>query len=332
MNRCLLTLFVLGCVLCLFGCQPPRVSPENLLLVSFHEGEPITYQMTAERETEIDLTTNAAASNSSPQFQSEKLDLLMVYTPVDVNPFGVTTVEVMCQKAIVSRTGFSGNQNTADAVQNLATRSFVLKLSPTGEITDAGDFERMVQELGKLAFVSGDNSGTAIKNPDMISDFLALQQMVWSPIASIPNQRKLDIGDTWQQQEIIAWPLPMYPPPSRITTYTLDSFTEETPRKATITSSFEISQSPIENYIRPYENQRFQMRGLYGFLRNYNFNDIEGSGLAVFNMDDGIMESVRQDYVMNVTATFMLPLGDSLPVLKVKETFSIQRVTAPKAE
>lgn len=324
MNRCILSLLAVGCVLCLFGCQP-SVSSDRLLLVSFVEDEPITYQMTAERETEIDLTTGDPSKKSKPQFTTEKLELLMVYKPVDVNPFGLTTIEVTCKKANVTRSGFSGNKSPMDAMQGLATRSFTLKLSPTGDIVDTSDLERMVKELATQSF-SGNESSRTIKNPDMIADFLALQQMLWSPVAAIPNQMNLDAGDTWQQQEAVAWPLPMYPPPSRMTTYTLDRITEEQPRKAVISSTYTISEKPLETYLKPYKEGRFQMRGLFGFLRNYQFKHIEGDGNLVFNIDDGIVESAQQQYQMNVTATFMLPLGDSLPVLTVNQKFHIKRV------
>jgi hypothetical protein len=71
------------------------------------------------------------------------------------------------------------------------------------------------------------------------------------------------------------------------------------------------------------------MGGLFGFLRTLQFKHIEGTGTQVFNMDDGLVESDRQQYLLDVTASFMLPLGDSLPVLKVDQKISIERIETP---
>ena len=71
------------------------------------------------------------------------------------------------------------------------------------------------------------------------------------------------------------------------------------------------------------------MRGLMGFLRNYKFLSLDGGGTQIFNMDDGLIESDQQHYTMKVNATFMLPLGDSLPVLDVDQTISIKRIDNP---
>ena len=85
----------------------------------------------------------------------------------------------------------------------------------------------------------------------------------------------------------------------------------------------------MEEYIEPYEKGKFQMRGLFGFLRNFQFKHIEGNGTQIFNMDDGLVESDLQEYLLDVTASFMLPLGDSVPVLKVNQTISIERIQTP---
>ena len=71
------------------------------------------------------------------------------------------------------------------------------------------------------------------------------------------------------------------------------------------------------------------MRGLFGFLRNFQFKHVEGTGTQIFNMDEGLVESDTQQYLLNVNATFMLPLGDSLPVLNVNQKISIERIETP---
>ena len=325
-------LVVVGCVLCFVGCQDSGKSPQdNWLLVSFEKDVPITYRMVSERETEIDLTTGDPKKKSRPQTTTEKLELVMVYTPIEVDLFGLSTLKAECKSVKVTRSGFSGKRTASDAMETLVDKSFTLKLSPTGEIGDVSDLERIAAELGEASF-SDDGKKTRIKNPDMITDFLAMQQYLWAAGSTISNQLDLKAGDTWQAQQSIPWPVPIYPPPARTTTYTLDSFSAEEalPRKATIKSTYVLSETPIESYIRPYKEGKFQMRGLFGFLRNFQFKHIEGAGTQIFNMDDGLVESDRQQYLLNVTASFMLPLGDSLPMLKVNQKISIERIETPQ--
>jgi hypothetical protein len=324
-------LLLISGVLCLVGCQNSAGTPQdNWLLVSFEKDVPITYRMVSERLTEFDLTAEDPAKKSRPTTSSEKLELVMVYTPIEVDPFGLSTIKAECKSATVTRTQPSGKQNARDAMETLPGKSFTLKLSPTGQISDTSDLQRIASELGKASFASSKDA-TRIKNPDMINDFLALQQYLWAAGSAISNQLDLKPGDTWQAQQSIPWPLPMYPPPARTVTYTLDSIAagEGQPRQAVIHSTYALSETPLEEYIKPYEEGRFQMRGLYGFLRNFQFKHMEGSGKQLFNLDEGLVESDHQEYLLNVEATFMLPLGNSLPVLTVTQKIDIERIETP---
>ena len=323
-------LIIAACMLCFAGCRDSvKSSPDNWLLVSFEKDVPITYRMVSERETEIDLTSGDPKKKSRPQTTTEKLELVIVYTPVVVDPFGLSTLKVECDSVKVTRSGFSGKKSASDAMESLTGKSFTLNLTPTGKMADISDLERIAAELGEDSFSKG-RQNTRIKNPDMISDFLAMQQYLWGAGSAISNQMDLKEGDTWQTQQTIPWPVPIYPPPGRTTTYTLESIgAEDLSRRATIKSTYAMSETPIEEYIRPYEEGNFQMRGLFGFLRNFQFKHIEGAGTQVFNIDDGLVESDRQQYLLDVTASFMLPLGDSLPVLTVKQKISIERIATP---
>ena len=323
-------LIIAACMLCFAGCRNSvKSSPDNWLLVSFEKDVPITYRMVSERETEIDLTSGDPKKKSRPQTTTEKLELVIVYTPVVVDPFGLSTLKVECDSVKVTRSGFSGKKSASDAMESLTGKSFTLNLTPTGKMADISDLERIAAELGEDSFSKG-RQNTRIKNPDMISDFLAMQQYLWGAGSAISNQMDLREGDTWQTQQTIPWPVPIYPPPGRTTTYTLESIgAEDLSRRATIKSTYAMSETPIEEYIRPYEEGNFQMRGLFGFLRNFQFKHIEGAGTQVFNIDDGLVESDRQQYLLDVTASFMLPLGDSLPVLKVDQKISIERIATP---
>lgn len=318
---------VAGLVVCFAGCLPS--SKSDSLFVSFEKDVPVSYKMISERHTKIDLTDADPSKKSRPQTTQEKLELVMVYTPLAVEQFGVTTLKADCQSVRAQRSGFSGKVEKKDAIEKLAGKSFILKVSPTGQIVDHSDLERVAAEVANASFESG-RSGMRIKNPEMINDFLAMQQFLWDAAASSFNQSDHIPSEPWQSQQTIAWPTPMYPPPSRITTYTLDGISEEPPRMASISSAYAVSETPIESYVRPYDEGRFQMRGLFGFLRNYRFKKIEGSGKQIFNLDTGLVESDHQQYTLEVTANFMLPLGNSLPILTVDQSFSVELIQSPE--
>ncbi|MHC4835102.1 MAG: hypothetical protein ACYTCN_03990 [Planctomycetota bacterium] len=324
-----LGLVILVCVLSLTGCQQ-TLEPDNWLLISFEKDVPVTYRMVSERTTEIDLTTSDPRKKSRPQTTVEKLELVMVYTPVEVDPFGLTVLNAACQSAKVTRSDFSGKRNASDAMESLAGKSFVLQLTPTGKIADSSDLERIASELGQQSFSKG-KTNTRIKDPDMINDFLAMQQYLWGAGSAISNQLDLAVGDTWQAKQPIPWPVPRYPPPTRTTTYTLNDITtaEDQSRRAALTSTYTLSEEPLEEYIQPYERGKFQMRGLFGFLRNFQFKHIEGTGTQIFNLGNGLVESDQQQYRLDVTAGFMLPLGDSLPVLTVHQKTRIEQIQTP---
>lgn len=317
-----------GMLLMLGGCRTVE-QKDTWLLVSFEKDVPITYQMESERQTVIDLTTSDASKKSKPQTMAEKLSLVMTYTPTEVDPFGLTTVKVTCREATVTRSSFTGRREQADAMEQLKGKEFFLKLSATGEIADTSDLERVARELGEAAFASRGDGGR-IKNPDMINDFLAMQWFLWDATASVGDPLSMQPGKTWQTKQLVPWPVPFNTPPARITDYTLDRIetAEDGTRLAVITSQYKISDEPLQDFLRPYEGS-FQMRGLFGFLRNYKFESLSGSGRQIFNMDKGLIVKDTQEYTMNVTAGFMLPLGDSKPVLTVTQSFNIERIETP---
>jgi hypothetical protein len=296
-----------------------------LLVVNFEQNKPLRYQMTSERKTLIDLTGEGGTRQSKPQTMNERMDLVMVYTPVEVDPFGLTTLKVTCESAKVTRTAFSGKQAGADAVESLPEMSFTLTLTPTGQMEDLADFRRVVRQLGDKAFAKTQESAGRVKNPDMISDFITLQWSLWDSIASMKDPAEgLVAGKTWQTRQLMPWPTPLPNPPTRITTFSVDGIVQDDQqRKATLKSAYVLTEDLIMDIPMAYEGS-FQMRGLFGFLRGYKFKSIEGGGTQVFNIDTGVLESDRQQYTLDVTADFMLPLGDSKPVLKVDQTISIE--------
>jgi hypothetical protein len=46
-------------------------------------------------------------------------------------------------------------------------------------------------------------------------------------------------------------------------------------------------------------------------------------------MQQGLIESDNQQYTLKVNAAFLLPLGDSLPVLTIDQKITIEQVPNP---
>ena len=314
--------------LCLAGCQ--EAAKSNWLLVSFEKNVPVTYKLTSERTTRIDLTGGDDSKKNRPQTMTESLEMVVTYTPTDVDPFGLTTIEAQCRSVKVKRSSMSGRQSAPDAMEQMAGKTFTFRLSPTGQVAEYTDMERLVRDIGAKAFDTS-KQDLRVKNPDMISDFIAMQWYLWDSISTIEEPLAgLNPGDTWTARQFIPWPAPIPNPPARLTTYTLDSYVnpEGQPQKAVIKSSYALTSLSLDAFPKPYEGA-FQMRGLMGFLRDYQFQSLEGAGTQVFNMENGHIESDRQQYTLKVTAAFLLPLGDSLPALTVDQKISIDKIETP---
>lgn len=316
------------------GCGPDersgfRTEPPvgDLLVVNFEKNTPLRYRMVSDRTAQIDLKGEDAARQSRPQTMSERLELVMVYTPIEVDPFGLTTLEVRCESAKVTRSSFSGRDTASDAVESLPQLTYRIEVTPTGEIHDMSSFDDAARQLGQEAFAQSRSTGGRVKNPDMINDLVALQRSLWAAIATVDAPMEgLYAGKQWQGRQLAPWPYPVAEPPTRLTTFTLDRIAEEDGRKiAYLQSTCTLSDEPITDAPRLYEGS-FQMRGMFGFLRNYHFKTLTGSGTQVIDMDAGILEKDHQEYTMDVEANFMLPLGGSKPVLTVEQVLSIERI------
>ncbi|MBL7214682.1 MAG: hypothetical protein ISS71_03275 [Phycisphaerae bacterium] len=330
-SRRLYSWIVVVC-LCMAGCQRQnRLSSQNWLLVNFQKNVPITYQFTSDRQITIDLTSGSSGKKTKPQTMSEKLDMVITYTPTEVDPFSLTTLVAECRSVEVTRSSLSGKKESMDAMEYLKGKSFTFQLSPTGQIANETDLKRIITEIGQKAFSQSKNDSQRIKNPDMINDFIAMQWHLWDSTSTIDKPLEgMQPGQTWQVKQWIPWPATTSRMPMRMTTYTLDSLTteEDQPRKAVIKSSYDLADPGKQRFPYPYEGM-FQTRGIMGFLRNYKFFAMEGTGTQIFNMEKGLIESDQQEYTLKVNASFMLPLGNSLPVLTIDQTILIKQIENP---
>jgi len=313
-------------VLALAGCRQDELGTTNLLSVDFSEDTLLRYKLVSSRDTEVNLDSTGSASKarkSKPQKTSEKLVLVIAYKPVVIDPYGLSTIEARCESAKVTRTSLVRKASERDAVESLAGQTFTFQISPTGRNEDYSDLKALIQRLGDKAFASTGRRRGRIKNPDMISDFSALQWYLWDSIASIEDAVGGVVpGQSWKTRQFV--PLPMPIPAARETTYTLDRVEEtDSGRKAVITSSYKLSDSRVKNWPRPYKGQ-FNMRGLFGFLRKFKFRSLEGAGEQIFNIDTGTLESEEQHYKVHIDAGFMMPLGDTVPTVTIDQKISVE--------
>jgi hypothetical protein len=305
------------------GCQPE--SEREFLVVSFDPAETkkesLRYRLISERKTEISLDSSAKKSKKNkPHKSSERLELVIAYTPVEIDPYGLTIVEGICESAKAKRTSsVKGAQK--EAVESMAGKSFRFKISPSGQIADYSQINKLLRQVSEKAFTTSGKK--KIKNPDMIFDFIAMQWYLWESVASIKNPHDgVVVGDSWKSLELIPFPVPIRF--TRQSTYTLDSITDSPEgRIAEISSSFIYSSTPLKNVPMPY-SEGFQIRGIFGFLNKYKVQSINGSGTDILNIDTGVLQSRNLNYKLELNAAFMMPLGNSVPKVSIDQTMDIQ--------
>ena len=313
-----------GLILALAGCQ---TGPRTTLLVDFPTDAPLRYKMATERKVEIRLTGDKPERSQSHTV-NESLELVMEYRSVESNPFGLSTIEGKCVSAKVQRDSLRGTSTgkTHDVAEDLAGRSFRFTVSPTGRIEDYSELEKLVKELGAKSFIEGVKAPTAVKDPDMLMDFIAMQWYLWDCAAAVKNPSDGVRPDKdWKAVQLLMVPLPL--PVARETTYRLaETQDQSVPKKAIIASSFALTDKEIPHWPTPYEG-KFNLKGsLFAVMRNYRFNTLEGSGTTVMNLDQGLLESDKQQWKVGITAEFLLPLGNSLPQIIVDQKVDIQRI------
>ena len=310
--------------LCLSGCVEQQVGSKNLFAVDFAPDITLRYKMVFDRAMGISLGESDKKKQS--QKTTETLSLVMAYKPIEIDPYGLSTIEVFCESAKVSRLSFTGQKLSSDAVKSLAGRKFTIQITPTGKIAEHSELTSLVKELGEKAFVSGDAKRKGRrKNADMIFDFVAMQLYFWESISSIEKPLKgVDPGQSWTSIQHVPLPVPMRA--MRETIYTLDKIDESpTGQNAIISSTYSLSKAKAGNWpIIPYSG-KFGLKGsILALLRNYKYKWLKGTGSEVFNIDRGVLQSRIEEYEMEIDADLLLPLGDSKPKLTIKQTMSIK--------
>jgi hypothetical protein len=251
------------------------------------------------------------------------MEMVVAYTPLRINPYGLTTIQATCESVKVHRTSSRRQKSHSnDVVRSLAGKTFTLTISPSGRIEDYSQLNKLIRQTGEKAFRKNTKRGK-IKNPDMTADFIASQWFLWDSISSITKPAEgIKTGQTWKSK--LSVPTPMVVRKARTVTYTLDQIRPtKNGRLAVIRSSYEPAKSIPDNWPMPYPDGRFQMSGTFGFLRGYNIRDLHGNGEELFNIDKGRIEQYNQQYEVNFDASFPFAIGVST-TLTIKQKLTMQ--------
>ncbi len=302
----------------LAGCE---AGGRRLLTVDFQLGQTLRYKFVSSRDIELDWSFPARGTKKTENKVDklhESMEMIVTYSPLDVDCNGLTTVKATCESVKVERKQQGG---TVDAVESLAGKSFIITISPTGKMEDSSQLNELIRKIGEKAFRSVGREGK-IKNPDMTEDFVATQWFLWDATASI--EKPLDgvwVGRRWKSR--LSVPTPMVSRLARNVTYTLKEIRQsEKGELAVIKSSYSLADSAPNSWPVPYSGN-FRMSGTFGFLGRYRFLDLQGEGEELFNIDAGQTEQYNQQYQLNAEAS--IPFGiEGGAAIKIKQNLTMQ--------
>ena len=295
--------------------QQPRV----LLTIDFVQGRTLRYKFVSERKITVDWDPNAPNGPGKVLPQTERLEMIVAYTPTSVDPYGASTIQATCESVEAVRSVRNYGPDAAAVAQG---KSFVLKVDPRGRIVDYSSLRSLVQEMGKAAFTQDVSRGRT-KNPDMIGDFVASQWFLWDAEASIePPAAGVAKGQSWKSR--LSVPTPMVMRKAREVTYRLDGWRDaDSGRCAVITGTYRLAESAPQSWPIPYSG-RFQMSGTFGLLGSYQVLSLEGAGQELFNIDAGRIEQSEQKYTMKARASVLLMGISANPLITIEQTLTME--------
>ena len=310
----------------LAGCESgtvvkePSIKNKELLTIDWQEARTLEYKFVSRREIILDWDPAGKLSKSDkspPDKSAESMEMVVAYTPIKIDPYGLTTVEATCKSVKVARS--KGPRK--DAVEHLAGKTFTFTVGPTGKIDYYSKLDELLKEIGKKAFLPDTGRGR-IKELDMIGDFIASQWFLWDSVSSLKNPSEgIAVGQSWKSK--LSVPSPMVMRKAREVTYRLDEIRQsEKGRLAVINSSYSKAETVPRSWPIPYSGS-FQMRGTFGFLSGYKLLNLEGRGEELFNIEAGRIEQYNQQYQMQLQAS--IPMGISVkPMITIKQNLTME--------
>lgn len=311
----------------LAGCGPPGAEKgllgkgREFLTVDFEDSRTLRYKFVSSREITIgwDMPqTPSRPGTRTTDKSTESMEVVMAYTPIEANPYGLTTVKATCESVKVARS--KGPRK--DAVQSLSGKTFTLTVGPTGRIEDYSQLDTLLKEIGEKAF-RADSGEVRTKEPDMIGDFVATQWFLWDAVSRIEQPSEgVVVGQSWKSK--LSVPTPMVMRKARDVTYTLSEVRpSEKGRLAVISSSYSQAESVPRSWPIPYWGT-FQMVGPFGFYRNYKILDLQGRGEELFNIDAGRIEQYKQQYELQLSASLLMPLPGANPKITIDQNLTMK--------
>jgi hypothetical protein len=291
------------------GTAGQKLKPgKELLSVDFQKGQTLRYKFVSSKDITVDWGEVKSGKKTQHKVNksSESMEMVVAYEPVEVNPFGLTTIKATYESVKAKRS--EQKRSHKDAVESFVGKSFVFDIDATGKIKDYSQLDNLIRQAGQKSF-RPDTSRGRIKDPDMIADFIASQWFLWDCLSSVTNPIKgVSIGENWQSK--LSVPTPMIMRIARDVVYTLGEIREtDKGRVAVIDSSYSLAKSVPLDWPKPYPSGKFQMSGRFGFFRNYRVLDLQGQGSEEFNIDAGRIERYNQSCKIQVQASLMMPLG-----------------------
>ena len=300
--------------------EEKSVDNKQFLTANFQQDQKLRYRFSSSREIETDWEpsiTQSKSGKSRKDNSHESMQMVLSYEPVEIDPYGLTTVKVTCESVKVTRRG-KGQKSRKDAVETLPGKTFTLTVSATGRIADYSQLKQLILETGKNAFRPKSRRGR-VKEPDMISDFIATQWFLWDSISSIKNPADgVAVGQSWNST--LSAPGPMVKRIARDVTYTLSEVKQN--QLAVITSAYGPAKLNTKTWPIPYTGS-FQASGRFGFLRNYQLLELQGTGQELFNIEAGRTERYTQRYKMKLETSTPLGMGIK-PIITIEQTISME--------
>jgi len=312
------------------GCGGPA-GEKTLLTVDFKPDQTLRYEFTSSRNIDVDWgvdpKTKGCCGGSDDRSRVtrnfERMRMVVAYRPIEVDSYGLTTIEATCESVEVKRRSRANKGgSTKDAITSLAGKTFRFTVAPSGRIEDYSQLDELLRRTGEKAFRSGAGKGR-IKEPDMIADVVASQWFLWDSISSIKDSSKgVRVGQSWKSK--LSVPTPMVMRKARDVTYTFAGIRRgRRGRLAVIRSSYKLAESVPAGWPVPYHG-RFQVSGMFGFLTGYKVIELKGDGEETFNIDAGQVVKYTQHYKMKIDASLRFPLGPK-PVITIDQFLVMKR-------
>lgn len=300
---------------------------KELLTVDFKKDQSLRYRFVSSRDIAVNwdpAKTKSKPGQNTVDKSSESLEMVVLYTPIDIDPYGLTTIKATCESVKATRSKSTSRRTArSDAVEILPGKTFTLTVNPAGKVEDNSKLDELIKQLGQEAFRKNSRMGR-VKEPDMIADFIATQWYLWDSVSSIQKPAEgISVGQSWSSK--LSVPTPMVMRKARDVTYTFDEIRPSPKgRLAVIGGTYTISDSVPTDWPIPYTGS-FQMSGTFGFFRGYEILGLNGKGQELFNLDAGRIEQYNQQYNMKLSAALPGPLGPS-PHITINQKITMQLI------